>query len=212
MRLLIEIPDEYYNAIKAIPDIQCTADMLIIKNGIPQETVTEFADRCRECGARYGKLLKQEPKIGHWIFKQFDEETGISNNYWCSKCDKPLAQVYKTYCSNCGTKMQEETKPETNDIPIDEKELKLKRYIEKDIEMLNEIIESGWLISDLEKCPAIDACEDAITALKQYPVLDKVRAEIEERKLNSGGEPNRELAFNVCLKIIDKYRGNVDEI
>lgn len=99
-----------------------------------------------------------------------------------------------------------------NGTPLDEKELKLKRWIEKDIKMLNEIIESGWLISDLEKCPAIDACEDAITALKQYPVLDKVMAEIEERKLNSGGEPNRELAFNVCLQIIDKYRGNVDEI
>ena len=28
-----------------------------------EETVTEFADRCRECGAKYGKLLKQ--KIGH---------------------------------------------------------------------------------------------------------------------------------------------------
>ncbi len=25
------------------------------------ETVTEFADRCRECGARYGKLLEQQP-------------------------------------------------------------------------------------------------------------------------------------------------------
>lgn len=37
-------------------------------------------------------------------------------------------------------------------------------------------------------------------------VLDKIRAEIEERKLNSGGEPNRELAFNVCLQIIDKYK------
>ena len=24
------------------------------------ETVTEFADRCRECGAKYGKLLKQD--------------------------------------------------------------------------------------------------------------------------------------------------------
>lgn len=30
----------------------------------PQETVTEFADRCRECGAKYGKLLKQKPKTG----------------------------------------------------------------------------------------------------------------------------------------------------
>ena len=46
-------------------------------------------------------------------------------------------------------------------------------------------------------------------------VLDKIRAEIEERKLNSGGKPNRELAFNVCLKIIDKYKAeseaNTDE-
>lgn len=35
MKLVIEIPEEYYNAIKAIPDIQCYADMLIIKNGTP---------------------------------------------------------------------------------------------------------------------------------------------------------------------------------
>ena len=29
------------------------------------ESVTEFADRCRECGARYGKMIKQ--KSGKWI-------------------------------------------------------------------------------------------------------------------------------------------------
>jgi len=105
-----------------------------------------------------------------------------------------------------------------NGTPLDEKELKLKRWIEKDIEMLNEIIESGWLISDLEKCPAIDACEDAITALKQYPVLDKVRAEIESIEhygTNNGHDfwlrtPD-EIKKDV-LTIIDKYRGNVDEI
>ena len=32
-----------------------------IPSATPHETVTEFADRCRECGARYGKMLK----IGH---------------------------------------------------------------------------------------------------------------------------------------------------
>lgn len=37
-------------------------------------------------------------------------------------------------------------------------------------------------------------------------VLDKIRAEIEERKKNSGGEPNRDIAFNVCLQIIDRYK------
>lgn len=32
----------------------------------PQETVTEFADRCRECGAEYGRLLKRESKAEQW--------------------------------------------------------------------------------------------------------------------------------------------------
>lgn len=50
VELVVKMPKEYYETIRNIPDIQCTADMLIIKNGIPQETVTEFADRCRECG------------------------------------------------------------------------------------------------------------------------------------------------------------------
>ena len=41
--------------------------------------------------------------------------------------------------------------------------------------------------------------------------LDNIKAEIEQRKKNSGGEPNRELAFSVCLQIVDKYRGEVSE-
>ena len=61
MKRIIDITDEYYKIITEIPNHQCTADMLIIKNSIPHETVTEFADRCKECGARYGKLLEQEP-------------------------------------------------------------------------------------------------------------------------------------------------------
>lgn len=54
-------------------------------------------------------------------------------------------------------------------------------------------------------------CDLAIRALpsvnpQEREVLDKIRAEIEERKKNSGGEPNRDIAFNVCLQIIDKYK------
>ncbi len=99
-----------------------------------------------------------------------------------------------------------------NGTPLDEKELKLKRWIEKDIKMLNEIIENGWLISDLEKCPAIDACEDAITALKQYPVLDKARAEIEVNKKGFPPSSDYYKAITRAVNIIDKYRGNVDAI
>ena len=54
-------------------------------------------------------------------------------------------------------------------------------------------------------------CDRVITALDNKDTLNKIRAEIEERKLNSGGEPNRELAFNVCLQIIDKYRAESED-
>ena len=40
---------------------------------------------------------------------------------------------------------------------------------EEAIEVLKEIIDEGWLISDFEKCIAIDACEMAIKALEQEP-------------------------------------------
>jgi len=130
-------------------------------------------------------------------------------------------EMYKTVQDGtyCGS-LYEELK---NGIPLDEKELKLKRWIEKDIETLNEIIESGWLISDIEKCTAIDACEDAITALKQYPVLDKVRAEIEQltsrysisKERGGMGQvewSDRLIKESDVLQIIDKYRAESEDM
>ena len=35
MQVVIDVPKEYYKAITEIPYHQCTADMLIIKNGTP---------------------------------------------------------------------------------------------------------------------------------------------------------------------------------
>ena len=40
---------------------------------------------------------------------------------------------------------------------------------EEAIKILNEMIDYGWLISDIDKCVAIDALEMAIKALKQEP-------------------------------------------
>ena len=40
---------------------------------------------------------------------------------------------------------------------------------EEAIKNLEEIIDEGWLISDFDKCTAIDACEMAIKALEQEP-------------------------------------------
>jgi hypothetical protein len=45
---------------------------------------------------------------------------------------------------------------------------------EQAVEILNEIIDEGWLISDFDKCIAIDACEMAIKALEQQPSDDCV--------------------------------------
>ncbi len=35
MKLVIDIPEDYYNAIKKLSDFRCTTDMLIIKYGTP---------------------------------------------------------------------------------------------------------------------------------------------------------------------------------
>lgn len=62
MQIVIDIPEEDYNSIKRqVADGITNPLKICIANGTPHETVTEFADRCRECGAKYGKLLKQEP-------------------------------------------------------------------------------------------------------------------------------------------------------
>lgn len=50
MKLTIDIPEKIY--LNAKEDLLCGENILVkaIKNGTPHETITEFADRCRECG------------------------------------------------------------------------------------------------------------------------------------------------------------------
>lgn len=45
---------------------------------------------------------------------------------------------------------------------------------EKAIKTLNEIIDEGWLISDMEKCIAIDACEFAIDRINKYQKIEEI--------------------------------------
>ena len=68
VKVVIKISEDDYWWIKqASKGTMCYPTTLrmydAIKNGTLYETVTEFADRCRECGAKYGKLLKQELTI-----------------------------------------------------------------------------------------------------------------------------------------------------
>jgi len=56
---------------------------------------------------------------------------------------------------------------------------------EKAIETLNEIIDEGWLISDMEKCTAIDACEFAIDRIHKYQRIQEIVVKWEE-EVHSG--------------------------
>lgn len=45
MKLVVDIPEDYYKAIKEIPVEQSTADMMIIHNGTPLKSWTEGSDK-----------------------------------------------------------------------------------------------------------------------------------------------------------------------
>lgn len=59
------------------------------------ETVTEFADRCRECG---------KMRTGHWIDIIINEDmSGVR----CSKCGFEYPGIGSNFCPDCGAKMVE---------------------------------------------------------------------------------------------------------
>lgn len=101
MKLTIDITDGMYQAVKN--GTWCGGELWYnaLKNGIPQETVTEFADRCKECGAHYGRLLNQKwtPVSEGLPKKENDKEdrylTTILNEY-----DNSLRYVMTCYFIN----------------------------------------------------------------------------------------------------------------
>lgn len=84
---------------------------------------------------------------------------------------------------------------------------------EEAIKNLQEIIEEGWLISDFDKCTAIDACEMAIKALEQEPVLGKIRAEITKLQTYKMfyGEDTVYVERDDVLEIIDRYKAESED-
>ena len=55
---------------------------------------------------------------------------------------------------------------------------------EKAIKTLNEIIDEGWLISDMEKCTAIDACEFAIDRIQKYQEIQEIIKDWEDGRFS----------------------------
>ena len=64
------------------------------------ETVTEFADRCRECGKQ---------KKGKWIYHEKSISTGFKDLRECSccKCYFDWLMPRNSYCPNCGAEMED---------------------------------------------------------------------------------------------------------
>ena len=67
---------------------------------IQKQMLINKAELKRALNEHYGK------NRAAWIYKSFDEDTGISNSLFCSKCGKPKAQAYDNYCGNCGSLME----------------------------------------------------------------------------------------------------------
>lgn len=120
--LVIKIDKDTYN--NFICNEYSRVDVIAIHtalvNATPSETVTEFADRCRECGKQYVKR-----QTGHWIIDSSVDCYLDKVKCHCSECGKKkefpadydhikqeLSISYKhpdfidNYCPNCGVKME----------------------------------------------------------------------------------------------------------
>ena len=64
-------------------------------------TVTDFADKCRECGKQ---------KKGKWIYHEKSISTGFKDLRECSccKCYFDWLMPRNSYCPNCGAEMEDE--------------------------------------------------------------------------------------------------------
>jgi hypothetical protein len=64
-------------------------------------TVTDFADKCRECGKQ---------KKGKWIFHEKSVSTGFKDLRECSccRCYFRWEMPRNSYCPNCGAEMESE--------------------------------------------------------------------------------------------------------
>ena len=127
MKLIIDIPEEYYNCIKEIPIDTLTADMLIIRNGIPMDQCGDCIRRSDigltdfeiiMCNGDYREGLKillekiaaapsvtPIQKMGKWEYIKKED------SYRCSLCGYPchkdnLGAIPTKFCAGCGAVME----------------------------------------------------------------------------------------------------------
>lgn len=52
-------------------------------------------------------VTPQRPK-GKWVYKEYDDRTGIGESFFCSECGEPRCMKLVKYCPNCGAYMKED--------------------------------------------------------------------------------------------------------
>jgi aminoglycoside N3'-acetyltransferase len=89
---------------------------------------------------------------------------------------------------------------------------------EEAIEILKEIIDEGWLISDFDKCTAIDACEMAIKNLKTNDRNEMIVNDIkriikryDEMNLSVSFEERKENHIKAYMEIKDYFNNYAAE-
>ena len=107
-QIVIEIDERYLEIIQAsVASGNDFKPFVLIANGKPLETVTEFADRCKECGAKYGKLLEQVPRqkiavIDEWANRplRINDECKEESDDEKEMSDEVKYVIFQTYSSS----------------------------------------------------------------------------------------------------------------
>lgn len=91
MKRIIDIDEDLYEAIKNDYFNMYNGRLYdMIRNSTPHETVTEFADRCRECGAKYGKAAQ----FAKWVATEiFDEMFEYNQDAFAELACRKLAKL-----------------------------------------------------------------------------------------------------------------------
>lgn len=82
---------------------------LILSGRVGADSLVECPEECNsmlEWAADEVAKMPTAEKKGYWVYKKYDEKTGIEYHEFCSECGFPRAQIYDEFCAVCGARMR----------------------------------------------------------------------------------------------------------